>query len=80
MCNQEEIMIQLSEVNNFEQELANQLTESVMQMPNLQECSYLLTAMSLQSDLANIIPSSIDPFEFDTCTGSGQGLQDGHCQ
>ncbi|WP_413172621.1 hypothetical protein [Anabaena azotica] len=80
MCNQEEIMIQLSEVNNFEQELANQLTESVMQMPNLQECSYLLTAMSLQSDSANIIPCSIDPFEFDTCTGSGKGLQDEYCQ
>jgi hypothetical protein len=80
MCNQEEIMIQISEVNNIDQELANQLTDSVMQMPNLQECSYLLTAMSLQSDSANIIPCLSDPFEFDTYTGSDNCLQDGHCQ
>ncbi|AFZ23461.1 cyanobactin maturation protease, PatA/PatG family [Cylindrospermum stagnale PCC 7417] len=67
MSNQEEVMIQPSEVNNIEQEVINQLTEPVMQIPNLQESSYSIPMMNLQPASANVVPSSVAPSECTTC-------------
>ncbi|MBD2386437.1 PatA/PatG family cyanobactin maturation protease [Cylindrospermum sp. FACHB-282] len=75
MSNQEEVMIQPSEVNNIEQVLANQATDSVIQVPNLEESSYSLQTMSLQSASANVVPSSVEPSECTTCAGGGKGPQ-----
>ncbi|MCM0592259.1 MAG: PatA/PatG family cyanobactin maturation protease [Gloeotrichia echinulata DEX184] len=68
MSNQEEVMIQASEVNNIEPEVANQLTESVVQVPNLLESSYSIPMMNLQPE-ASVVPSAVTPSECATCAG-----------
>ncbi|MBK1989157.1 PatA/PatG family cyanobactin maturation protease [Sphaerospermopsis aphanizomenoides BCCUSP55] len=67
MSNQEEVMIQPSEVNNIEQEVINQVTE--MQVSNLQESNHSIPMMNLQPTSANVVPSSIEPSECATCAG-----------
>jgi cyanobactin maturation PatA/PatG family protease len=71
MSNLEEAMIQPSEVSNIEQEIANQITEPEMQVPNLPGSNYSLPITNLQPVSANVVPSSVAPSECAACAGGG---------
>ena len=61
--------MQLSEVNNIETEVANHLAAPAMQSLTLEESSYSIPAMAVQSTVANVVPSSVEPSECATCAG-----------
>jgi len=69
VSNQVEETMQLSEVNNIETEVANHLATPVMQSLTLEESTYSIPAMPVQSTVANVVPSSVEPSECASCAG-----------